>query len=97
MPEVLWLETEPSALERPYFVMERMQGGPLGRADPMVRETVARRIGESLARLHGLPLDELGLTVPAPADGLTAAAASWGAGASATSASASSPCRCSGP
>ena len=52
MPEVLWLETEPSALERPYFVMERMQGGPLGRAEPMAREAVARRIGESLARLH---------------------------------------------
>ena len=78
VPEVLWLETEPSALERPYFVMERMHGGPLGRADPMVRETVARRIGESLARLHGLSLDELGLTVPAPADGLTAAAGELG-------------------
>jgi len=78
VPEVLWLETEPSALERPYFVMERVQGGSLGRAEPSTREAVARRIGEALARLHALPLGSLGLTGPAPADGVAGAAAELG-------------------
>jgi aminoglycoside phosphotransferase (APT) family kinase protein len=78
VPEVLWLETEPSTLERPYFVMERMPGGPLGRADSATREAVAVGIGAALARLHALPVAELGLSGTVPRDGLAAAAAELG-------------------
>jgi aminoglycoside phosphotransferase (APT) family kinase protein len=77
VPEVFWLETEPSALGRPYFVMERMRGEPLARADPATRERVAARIGEALARLHALPPDELGLAGPAPADAAAAELGRW--------------------
>ena len=73
VPAVLWLETQPSSLGRPYLVMERAPGAPLGRADAATRRAVAEQLGRALARLHALPLDGLGLDLPRPPDGAAAA------------------------
>src|SRR4051812_32674750 len=53
VPQVHWLETEPSALGRPYFVMDRLPGAPPGRLGDAAR-AVARQLGAWLARLHAL-------------------------------------------
>ena len=74
VPEVLWLETVPSSLERPYFVMERMPGAPLGRTDP-TRDSVAEELGTQLARLHRLPVEGLGLGFEPLASGVEGARA----------------------
>ena len=79
VPGVLWLETEPSSLGRPYFVMERMPGGPLGRAEPAVSEAVARadRRGACAAACGSRPGSWGSRSTP-PADGAAAAAAELG-------------------
>ncbi len=73
VPHVLWTEAAGTTLRRPYLVMERLPGTPPGRADETTRRSVARGLGESLARLHALPLAALGLDLPRPADGASAA------------------------
>src|SRR4051794_1582483 len=54
VPRVHWLETEPSALGRPYFVMDRLPGAPPGRLGAAEARAVARQLGAWLARLHAL-------------------------------------------
>lgn len=73
VPAALWLETEGSSLGRPYFVMERAPGAPLGRADAATRDAIARQLGRALARLHALPLERLALDLPRPPGGAAAA------------------------
>jgi aminoglycoside phosphotransferase (APT) family kinase protein len=73
VPAALWLETAPSSLGRPYLVMERAPGAPLGRADRETRRAVARQLGLALAQLHALPLEQLELALPRPPDGAAAA------------------------
>ena len=74
VPEVLWLETVPSSLGRPYFVMERMPGAALGRTDP-TRDSIAEQLGTQLARLHRLPVEGLGLGFEPLASGAAGARA----------------------
>ena len=55
-PQVHWLETEPSSLERPFFVMDRLPGRPPA---PRVAEdaaAIARDLGVRLAQLHAAKL-----------------------------------------
>jgi aminoglycoside phosphotransferase (APT) family kinase protein len=73
VPEVLWAEGDPSRLDRPYFVMERMPGAPPGRADAETRDRLARSMGRWLARLHALDPDALPLDRAKPDDGAAAA------------------------
>jgi aminoglycoside phosphotransferase (APT) family kinase protein len=54
VPAVHWVETEPSALERPYFVMDRLAGRAPGRTTPEERRAIAGQIGTWLARLHAV-------------------------------------------
>jgi aminoglycoside phosphotransferase (APT) family kinase protein len=73
-PEVLWLETDPRWLERPFFVMGRLPG----EASPQAllasgfhghAEAIAQQNVEILARIHNLDWQALGLDflgVPAP-------------------------------
>ena len=81
VPAALWLEDEPSSLGRPYFVMERARGEPLGRADAAARAAVATQLGQALARLHRLPQEGLAPAAARPADGPAGAReelARWG-------------------
>jgi aminoglycoside phosphotransferase (APT) family kinase protein len=71
VPRVHWLETEPSALGRPYFVMDRLPGAPPGRLGAAEAHAVARQLGAWLARLHALPAGAL----PEPAAPVTASGA----------------------
>ncbi len=73
VPAALWLETEGSSLGRPYFVMERAPGAPLGRTDAAARAGIARQLGRALARLHALPLERLALELPHPPGGAAGA------------------------
>jgi aminoglycoside phosphotransferase (APT) family kinase protein len=73
VPEVIWLEAERSPLGRPYFVMERAPGAPLGRADGETRALVAERLGTWLARLHAVAPDSLEVELERPRDGSVAA------------------------
>lgn len=54
VPRVHWMEAEASGLERPYFVMDRLPGGPPGREDEAGRACIARQLGARLAELHAL-------------------------------------------
>ena len=79
VPRVYWVEDAGSALGRPYLVMERMPGSPPGRLGEAARASVARQIGEWLARLHALevePPEGLGVAADA-ADATRAELARW--------------------
>jgi aminoglycoside phosphotransferase (APT) family kinase protein len=59
VPAVHWLETEHSALERPYFVMDRLPGAPASRLPGAEAVAVARELGGWLARLHAVEAADL--------------------------------------
>ena len=80
VPRVHWLEEEPSALERPYFVMDRLPGGPLRRQTPEQRTALGRELGSWLARLHAADPDALAPALERPAsaaDATRAELAGW--------------------
>ena len=52
VPPVVWIDASGGALERPYFVMDRVPGTPPRRGDD-----VSFELGSLLARLHALPAD----------------------------------------
>jgi aminoglycoside phosphotransferase (APT) family kinase protein len=52
VPRVHWMEPAGSALERPYMVMDRMRGEPMGRESPGTRRSIGGQLGALLARLH---------------------------------------------
>ena len=54
-------------LERPYVLMERLPGCVPGRTEPGEAQALARELGVSLARLHALDPQELGVEVQASA------------------------------
>lgn len=56
-PRVHWLETEPSSLHRPFFVMDRLPGSPPAPRSPEEAATIAHDLGRRLAELHrsGVP------------------------------------------
>lgn len=72
VPRVHWCEGDGSRLERPYFVMDRLPGVPLGRADRSELAAVAHQLGGHLARLH-----ELGSDGPSAAEATRAELAAW--------------------
>lgn len=63
VPEILWFESDPSILERPFYVMGFVEGevpvpslpasGELPIPDRGEREQLAKSFAENLARLHG--------------------------------------------
>lgn len=55
-PAVHWLETEPSSLTRPFFVMDRLPGRPPAPASPEDTTAIARDLGRRLAQLHAAGL-----------------------------------------
>lgn len=59
-PKVHWLETEPSSLRRPFFVMDRLPGRPPAPASADEAGAIARDLGRRVAQLHSAAL-------PAPA------------------------------
>jgi len=68
VPRVYWLETDPSWLERPFFIMGRIDGcqaspQSLAAADRYsgIREEIGRRKAEILAQIHSLDWASLGL------------------------------------
>ena len=72
VPRVYFSELEASSLGRPYFVMDRVPGTPVGHVSPEDRASVARELGAWLARLHAVEPDELAPAAPRP-DGTAAA------------------------
>lgn len=68
VPEPLWLCADPSLLGKPFYLMRRLAGTAVGRRlvkdDGPVgdKAALAERLGEELARIHGItpPSDELG-------------------------------------
>ncbi|MFV0463918.1 MAG: phosphotransferase family protein [Nostocoides sp.] len=59
-PRVYWLETEPSSLGRPFFVMDRLSGSPPAPRTDHEAAAIARDLGRRLAQLHlsGVPADD---------------------------------------
>jgi len=65
VPDVLWIESDGSWLERPFFIMGRLPGASDGRtlatsaewAD--VRPTIAKQKAEILARIHDVDIETL--------------------------------------
>jgi aminoglycoside phosphotransferase (APT) family kinase protein len=57
-PRVHWIETAPSSLGRPFFVMDRLPGRPPTPKTPEVAASIARDLGRNVARLHaaGIPV-----------------------------------------
>jgi aminoglycoside phosphotransferase (APT) family kinase protein len=72
VPRVYFSELDSSSLARPYFVMDRVPGTPVGHVSPEDRASVARELGGWLARLHAVDPAELAPAVARPED--TAAA-----------------------
>lgn len=66
VPRVHWLETDPSSLGRPYFVMDRLPGTALAHATPDQRPAIARELGAWLAKLHALDPRDVAPQLPAP-------------------------------
>ena len=60
VPRVYFSELDPSSLGRPYFLMDRVPGTPVGHISPGERACVARELGTWLARLHALEPAALG-------------------------------------
>jgi aminoglycoside phosphotransferase (APT) family kinase protein len=67
VPKVYWLESDPSVLERPFLIMERLTGevtpsfGLLAGEDAEMRESLANQAMEILARVHTLDYKKFGL------------------------------------
>jgi len=67
VPKVYWLESDPSVLERPFLIMERLTGevtpsfGLLAGDDAEMRESLANQAMEILARVHTLDYKKFGL------------------------------------
>ncbi len=65
VPPVYWLERDPRWLERPFFVMGRLDGQTepalLVARDPATRAELGRQAAEILARIHRLDWRKLGL------------------------------------
>jgi aminoglycoside phosphotransferase (APT) family kinase protein len=73
VPEMLWLETDPQWLERPFFVMGRLPGeaSPQAMVGGMLGDAaaIAQQKCEILARIHNVDWRERGLEeLGAPAD-----------------------------
>ncbi len=68
VPRMYWLETESAALERPFFIMERIDGcqsdpgGLALRPDGPDRQRIGRRKFEILGAIHAADPTSLGLT-----------------------------------
>ena len=62
-PRAHWLETEPSSLQRPFFVMDRLPGQPPAPKSPEEAAAIARDLGRQVARLHAA-----GIVVPGGED-----------------------------
>jgi aminoglycoside phosphotransferase (APT) family kinase protein len=64
-PEVLAASDDPAALDAAYIVMERLEGETLARrilrdeAYAELRPRLAEQLGEILARIHAIPVDEV--------------------------------------
>jgi aminoglycoside phosphotransferase (APT) family kinase protein len=64
-PEVLAASDDPDPLGAAYIVMERLEGETLARrilrddAYAQVRRTLAEQLGEILARIHSIPVDDV--------------------------------------
>jgi aminoglycoside phosphotransferase (APT) family kinase protein len=82
VPEVRWLEEDASLIGSPFYVMERIEGwipednpsyhreGPLFEGSPRYREAIWWQGVETLAAIHTLDWEKLGLGfLGAPADG----------------------------
>jgi aminoglycoside phosphotransferase (APT) family kinase protein len=59
-PRVHWLETEPSTLGRPFFVMDRLPGRPPAPKTPEDAAAVARDLGRRVAQLHAAAITSPG-------------------------------------
>lgn len=59
-PRAHWLETEPSSLQRPFFVMDRLPGRPPAPKSADEAAAIARDLGRRIAQLHvaALPAPE---------------------------------------
>lgn len=74
IPAVHWLEMSPGALQRPYFVMDRMPGRPAAPRSADDAAAIAHDLGRRLAQLHALRVDVPGAVPgadpahPEPAD-----------------------------
>lgn len=51
-PRAYWLESEPSSLQRPYFVMDRLPGRPPSPESADEAASIARDLGRRVAQLH---------------------------------------------
>jgi aminoglycoside phosphotransferase (APT) family kinase protein len=51
-PRAHWLETEPSSLQRPFFVMDRLPGRPPAPKSTAEAASIARDLGRRVAQLH---------------------------------------------
>ena len=77
VPEVFWLETDPQWLERPFFVMGRLQGeaSPQTVLQSSSVDAIAQHKVDVLARIHNLDWHALGLDFLGAPDGPRACAA----------------------
>lgn len=66
-PRPFWVCADPSYLERPFFLMQRVEGEAVGRrlvrddAFAAAREVLPRQMGEQLARIHSVDYRAAGL------------------------------------
>ncbi|MEQ8716898.1 MAG: phosphotransferase [Acidimicrobiales bacterium] len=68
VPTVHWFDGAGGELERAYFVMDRLDGRPLGLGDPDTNAAVADDFGRLLARLHATAPGHVDGGPPRPAD-----------------------------
>lgn len=73
VPRMHWLERDSAWLDRPFFIMERIDGCEVSARsllfDPKyiaVQSRIAQGFADILARIHGLDWHRLGLDLPAP-------------------------------
>jgi len=66
-PRVYWCESDPGVLDRPFIIMERVEGNvnpafqAFGRGNETLRNQIAEQFVEILARIHGLDWRARGL------------------------------------
>ena len=71
-PQVLWCETDPAFLERPFILMERVDGNVnqsfqrFAASNPELRNQIAEGFVEILARIHNLDWHQSGLDFLGP-------------------------------
>ncbi|MFQ5785362.1 MAG: phosphotransferase family protein [Alphaproteobacteria bacterium] len=81
VPEPLWLCEDPRVIGKPFFVMRRLRGVALGQKivrDPAfdgLRDALAERLGEELARIHAIRPGAPGLEFLPPPERAAAPAA----------------------